>query len=62
MNKFIYLLLILLTYSFDLYSASPAISCFVKEKENSELPIVGANVYWKGTTKGTSPIRMAILN
>jgi outer membrane receptor for ferrienterochelin and colicin len=53
MNKFIYLLLILLTYSFDLYSASPAISGFVKEKENSELPIVGANVYWKGTTKGT---------
>lgn len=54
MNKFIYLLLIFLMISYTLYSAGPSLSGFVKEKENSELPIVGANVYWLGTSTGTT--------
>ncbi len=53
MRKHFIFLLLLTLFSNFIFSANLMIKGFVKEKENSSLPVVGANVVWSGTSIGT---------
>ncbi len=41
-------------FTINIYAGSPPVSGLVLEKANPELPVAGANIYWAGTTHGTT--------
>lgn len=54
MNKRILVVAAATILSINIFAASPPVKGRVSEKENPGEPLIGANVYWAGTTTGTT--------
>jgi len=54
MYKIVFIALFLAIFSIDINAAPVEVKGRVVEKDNPASPIVGANIYWLGTTVGTS--------